>query len=387
MYTLASYAVLDWSAVIIKYELQDKSQTEKFESFVRLLFPKAAIIRGRSDNQEKFRESLKMIRKIGDDWVFYAGNVDHPFIASETKTLAACLTQAKKLKKKHKFVSIFYSHFGENQSLPNPQSYTYYKVAEIIDENKDCKTMFFTHNSPFFNSIQIMHVDMLAYWIESKDLAGKRLIRGESFSGLVDIPPHAIVVPNREICAHFDGYSHVKFHVPVDPNDVMPPQFIPDGFFEGKIKIAFGYPDYREGWVNVNPTKEKYSFRSTEDGTDLKLVPDALPLFWKGRIAKLDINPKADMGIMRKAYEKHLELMANPWPCHSALERKKMDLWILANALSYFVENPEELATVKDYGWKFNVLRKRALYAAIMAGYKIGLLKKKQKNAHKIDAA
>ncbi|MFH0876803.1 MAG: hypothetical protein V1863_01085, partial [Candidatus Omnitrophota bacterium] len=91
MYSLASYAVFDWSHVIIKYELADKTKTELFENFIKTLFPKAIVIRGRSDNQQKFKESVALIKKLGDEWVFYAGNNDHPFIASETGTLQRCL--------------------------------------------------------------------------------------------------------------------------------------------------------------------------------------------------------------------------------------------------------------------------------------------------------
>jgi hypothetical protein len=48
-------------------------------------------------------------------------------------------------------------------------------------------------------------------------------------------------------------------------------------------------------------------------------------------------------------------------------------------ALEYFAENPEALAAVKEYGHSFNVLRKKALYSLIMAGYGIGILRKRKK--------
>ena len=387
LYTLASYAVLNWSAVIIKYELQDKSQAERFESEVRRLFPKEklTLISGRSDTQEKFRESLKMIREMGDEWIFFAGNVDHPFVAPETKTLEACVKQAKKLKETHRFVSVGYSHFGESRSMANPKSYRYSRSAKLLGEDGNCISLLFPEGkSPvFFDSIQIVHRNMMEHWFESKDLAGKRVIRAESVSGLVGVPEHVLVIPKREACAHFDGYSHIKFHVPTDPNDVLPPLFIPHGFFEGKIRIAFGYDEYREGWVNINPTKRQYSFRSTADGTDLKLIPEDLPLFWKGRIEKLDINPDADMEAMKAAYGCDLELRANPWPCSGKLDRTRIRLVLYGRALSYYKDNPEALAAVKEYGYSFNVLRKKALYAAIMAGYKIGVFRKKRQPAAK----
>lgn len=381
MYTLASYAALDWSAVIIKYELQDKSKTDEFERFVKGIFPKAKIIRGRSDTQEKFRESLKMMREIGDEWIFFAGNVDHPFVASETQTLQACLVEAKRLKGKYPIVSVLYSHFGEARSMVDPTSYRHNKDVSVIGKNSFYTSVVFPEGkSPgFFDSIQVVHVDMMSHWFESKDMAGKRVIRAESVSGAVNVPQHALVIPKSEVCAHFDGYSHIKFHVPTDPNDVLPPLFIPKGFFERKITIAFGYPDYREGFVNINPMKEKYSFRDRVNGTDLKIMPESLPLFWKGRVEKLDINPKADMLAMQAAYERDLALRANPWPCKGALDRARIGLVLQWRALKYFVENPEALAAVKEYGYSFNVLRKKALYAMIIGGYKVGIFRKKEK--------
>ena len=57
LYTLISYAELDWSEVIIVYEFEKDlvHKKEEFESFVKNLWPKAHIFYGRSDNQKKFQ--------------------------------------------------------------------------------------------------------------------------------------------------------------------------------------------------------------------------------------------------------------------------------------------------------------------------------------------
>ena len=110
MYSLASYAELEWSHVIIKYELADKSKTAFFENFVKGLFPKAIIIRGRSDSQAKFVETLRLIETLGDEWVFYAGNADHPFISHEKGTLRRAMELANAMKKGHKYVTVWCSH-------------------------------------------------------------------------------------------------------------------------------------------------------------------------------------------------------------------------------------------------------------------------------------
>ncbi len=53
MYTLASYAELGFTNALIKYTLQDESKYDYFEQYVKSIFPKAIIIRGRSDSAEK----------------------------------------------------------------------------------------------------------------------------------------------------------------------------------------------------------------------------------------------------------------------------------------------------------------------------------------------
>ena len=381
MYTLASYAVLDWSNVIIKYEIQDTSKKEQFESFVKKLFPKAIIIYGRSDNQKKFRESLELMKKLGDEWIFYAGNTDHPFVAEETETLRACLKKARELKARHKFVSISYSHFLETRSIVDPDSYRFDKRLKVIDDSEKCTAVFYPdgQSALFVDSIIIMHIDMFEHIFCSVDLGNKRIIRSESLIGSLQPPEHVAVLPKNEICRHFDGYSHIQFHVPSDPNDLLPPLFIPDGFFEGKIRVAFGYDEYREGWVNMNPLKEKYSFRDSVNGTDLKSIPQALPLFWKDRIAEIDINKNADMAKIAAAYEKDLSRRAAPWVCKGAYSRLKMLASTYRWGFNYYKNNPEELFYLRNSGRLFLRLRKNMLYAAIMAGYKIGLFKKSQR--------
>ncbi|MDP3986694.1 MAG: hypothetical protein Q8P81_00540, partial [Nanoarchaeota archaeon] len=44
LYSLSSYSVINWSHVVIKYELENLNQKKRFETFVKKLFPKAIII-------------------------------------------------------------------------------------------------------------------------------------------------------------------------------------------------------------------------------------------------------------------------------------------------------------------------------------------------------
>lgn len=96
------------------------------------------------------------------------------------------------------------------------------------------------------------------------------------------------------------------------PSDIVPPLFIPAGFFEKKIKIRYGYSDYKKGWVNINPLIEKYSFEDSS-GADLKILLEEIPLFWKKRISCLDINKNIDCKKLEEARKKILDKIKNPF--------------------------------------------------------------------------
>ena len=101
---------------------------------------------------------------------------------------------------------------------------------------------------------------------------------------------HTTASPIKEICRHFDGYQHIM--IPIT-NNQCPAIDIPPGFFEDNIKIRYGYDDYKEGWVNINPKNTDY-YAYNKSGTDYKFTLDDLPLVWKNRISFIDSNPNID---------------------------------------------------------------------------------------------
>jgi hypothetical protein len=109
------------------------------------------------------------------------------------------------------------------------------------------------------------------------------------------------------------------------------------------MKIRFGFDDYKEGYVNINPLKEKYSFRDQENGTDMKIGLEDTPLFWKKRIKRLEINKNADMSKMKEAAEKIKHLHRNPFPKKSSLyyafSRFKTRFFIMLYKVS-FIRKP-----------------------------------------------
>ena len=307
-YTLASYKIFPWSKVIIKFDVANEKDRDPFIKYAKEIFPDAEIITHRSDNQKEYCETVEKICKLEDEWIFYAPNNDHPMITNDVDYIYKLLEKAIEFKKKYQFVSIIYSMFSEYCNINDLE---YYKDAKII-ENSDIATIVIKPKG-FYMSCQILHRDLIRYLFCSHDLGKVRIIRLEDIEKFFAIPNQLILSPKKEICAHFDGYSNT-YGTPtqITPNQV-PPLFIPNGFFENSIRIAYGYSDYRDGWVNINPSAKYYSFRSKKNGTDLKIGLQDIPLFWKDRIKEIDINQLADLNKLNKKRDAYFEVLHNPW--------------------------------------------------------------------------
>ena len=311
-YTLASYSPLKWSRILIKYELENPEFTGQFDSYIKSLFPNALIYHERSANQEEYRKSIELLKNFGDEWVFYSPNNDHPYICKSDGIIEKLIEKAEEHKSKaNNFVSIAYSHFPEfmnlckNKWLPG-------RDFEIIDECDICYVAKFPKGH--LVSISIVHIDLMERWFCGYDYGDKRIIRAEDVMNY-DHPEQIVIIPKVELCRHYDGYGHTRIFLGGArsiSSDMVPPLFIPDGFFAGKIKISFGYGKYRSGWVNVNPLIRKYSFQDPVSGTDLMYMVDDLPLFWKVKIALIDENKSADAKKMRRERDKKYSLLSNP---------------------------------------------------------------------------
>lgn len=331
LYTLASYAEIEWSEVIIKYELENIKQKKEFEREVKKLFPKAYIIYGRSDNQRKFQESVKIMNTFKDEWIFYAGNNDHPFMAPNKNTLNACLKKAKVLKKKHKWVSIIISHFTvfyNSVRKGNPFYEINNRGVKFLEADKNCIVALYPKGE--YHSMQIIHKDLLNHWFFYKDAGDTLIRRSEDIIPFTKRKDQIVIIPKKEICTHFDGEIHTDKTAFNLEHDLFPPLFIPSGFFKKNVKIAFGYDKYRKGWVNINPLIEKYSFEDLENGTDLKIGLEEIPLFWKEKIKKIDINPKLDKRKIKAAVERRNYNLRNPFP------KKSNIYWIVYRSKTRF---------------------------------------------------
>lgn len=319
MYCLASHANIKWKDVIIKYEIvpKDKKKEKIFEKFVRELWPKAKIIYGQSVKINQYKKISKIINKSKDNWIFYAANNDHPFMSADLDILNKCLKKAEELSKKYELVSVVYSHFPEPLHMARPGTTLHdigFPTSRILEENKNTIIAYFPKG--YTTSMQIANKNLFNHWIDIPVPESAPIWKLENVYNYFPKrkrPSQILVLPKKELFAHFDGYSHNKGTGYLVPSSLVPPLFIPPGFFEKKIKIAYGYNKLREGWVNINPLKKKYSFDDPKNGTDLKISIKDIPLFWKKRIQKIDINPKANLKELEAAAQERKRKIENAY--------------------------------------------------------------------------
>ncbi|PJA01530.1 hypothetical protein COX74_02285 [bacterium (Candidatus Gribaldobacteria) CG_4_10_14_0_2_um_filter_41_16] len=337
-YTLASYASVPWRHVIINYELDDHNEYKNFDNYLKNLFPSITITHKRSASNQEFSNSLDLIKKFDDEWIFYAVNNDHPMIAIDPNILNKALEKAAYFKKNNKYVSIIFSHFTEFINLPhpgNPFNAKFGKDAEIIDEDDNFITII--KKTGDNSGIQIIHSELFRHWFCSKNLGDARMIHPEDVSGKVFTFNQIIIIPKTEICAHFDASPHLLGTTIEIRYNQVPPLFIPNGFFEKKIKIAYGYKKYRNNWVNINPTIKKYSFENQKNGTDLKWTLDDIPYFWKNNISEIDKNPKINEKKFKKARDKAYNIKRNPWKPQNFIELSKKQITKSKFKIKYFI--------------------------------------------------
>ena len=307
-YSLASYKIFPWSKVIIKIDAEKLEDKQEFIKYAKEVFPDAEIIEHRSDNQKKYCKTINEICKLDDEWIFFAPNNDHPMVINDINYIHKIINHANQYKEKFEFISILYTMVS---AFADINITVHFKDAKVVNET-DLSLDVIKPNGYFMSGL-ILNKNLIKYLFCKYDLGNSRITRIEDLQGLVSINNQLVISPKKEICAHFDGHSNTYGNYAEITPDQSPPLFIPLGFFENNIKIAYGYDEYREGWVNINPAKKYFSFQSKKNRTDLKIGIDDIPLFWRHRISELDVNPKANMNYLQKKRNEYYDEFYNPW--------------------------------------------------------------------------
>jgi hypothetical protein len=274
LYTVASLAAIPyWSAAIFHIRLDDFYQPygPRIRDFIREEFGDRAIIYDwRNERQSQWRETIGRLMALPDDLVWYSCNHDHVFMDYGLEGLDRILGALAAEPEARK--SAYYSHWPEFCRVTRTQHPTDHTLRPdgVIAAR-------FQH----MDSIQIVSKPLLHSWWCEPDYGDRYLPRSD-WEDVYQCSPFRCFVPSRELCRHFDGYSHL-FDI-----TSVPPLSIPPGFFEKQIKILYCSPERREGWVHVNPLYPHYRTVDPE-GVDYKWVLDDIPLFWKNRVAAIEI--------------------------------------------------------------------------------------------------
>jgi len=298
LYTVLSYQNYPWKKIFINFEADPNFNTDEIKNRIKLELPNAFINIKRSSTGNEFSNFFKSISNE-NDWVFFSPNNDHPFTGPEIKKLDYLIKAAEKAEKKYnRNVSIYYSHFTETLNMINKKSYLYFyngNKFKILDEDRHCFIILAYHQP--LESMQIMRKSDL---IELFKLAGnRRAIRLESLSNYISNSheKHILIIPKFECCRHYDGYMHTLHNIKnyISANKV-PPLFIPDGFFEKKIKLKIGYNIRDDNSIYLNESSINYSFEDKINGADLKINYENIPDSWKSRIERKELcrNYKPD---------------------------------------------------------------------------------------------
>jgi hypothetical protein len=304
-YSLSSLASMySWKKAIINVELDPKVYKEQdyvdLENFINTEFLNIEVIYSRKRATLQ-KEWIDICQKLNSNFVFYLGNHDHIFVDSNNEHLVKLLEVAET--NYGQYSTLVMSHWPENirwaksgyigldQSVSNRLNTNY-----RIDENN----LYYQDIS--IDSLNILNKEVLKDWVLTCDWGNKVLPRMDGIGGNsiltirqslgIPLPQQEIIVPLKEQLRHFDGYMHQRIS-----NNTCPALSIPDGFFTKEIKIRFGYDDYKDGWVNINPFKENYRAYNI-DGVDDKILLEDIPLFWKNKIVEIDKNSDIDEEIM-----------------------------------------------------------------------------------------
>lgn len=148
--------------------------------------------------------------------VWLAGNHDHPLVD------ATLIEPLKRLFSYYdaSLMSVVYSHWSEfinealgHVSILHPEGFVSYGVADV-------------------HSIRVVTQALLRHWWFDHDYGHVELPRSDWWIGggpwnggriIVRSPMYDSFVPLREICRHFDGYSHIG----LGPDSPLPPLTIP----------------------------------------------------------------------------------------------------------------------------------------------------------------
>jgi hypothetical protein len=284
-YTLSSYAVICWDHVVIRYELEDKRLSQDFHDYCTSLFPTADIQPERSDTALKYLNALEKLSFLGNPWVFFSPNNDHPFLAHPA-VLDFTLNSASEidylLGPNHDLI-IPYSHYQEfhRSSSPLRPLWGYYGFNFTCIRLETQWGYLAIATRYLIDSINLCRLNHLLSIFANTKKSG-RVIRFEDTEFYLQNKKIFMFIPKHELCRHFDSYSGFRM------TEVVHPLFIPPGFFDKNINIEYTIGQ-KSSVLTINPVVNAFS--ASPSRPDFSSYLTELPYFWRPYVSSLTINP------------------------------------------------------------------------------------------------
>ena len=316
-YALASYSkCYPWTRAIIKVQLDEGYDSEKnrndIESFVKNEFKDIDLVFSNIRNLTQ-QDWIDTYSLLNDDLIYYCCNHDHIAMNDSFDYLKE-VVESIKTTYKNEYITLSFSHFSEGIRSAKCGGIGHNDPEPLnLNEEYKIEDKYMSYDGFCYDSINIISKNLYEDWflkgkwddalssyhpdtftsghvelsrIEGTGIIDLNFIRNQILQ--IPTPKQKIIIPYKETARHFDGYFHQGI-----TNNQAPSLDIPEGFFGSDMKIRYGYDDRKEGWININPKNEFY-YAFDKSGADYKFTLNEIPLFWKHRISKIDINPNID---------------------------------------------------------------------------------------------
>jgi hypothetical protein len=260
-YCLASTAVLEplvskfIFCITLAPELAHRHA--ELEEYIHGLFSsdKLELIWQRCDYGRDWKRICDQYLDDPDEPVWLACNDDHIFVDTNLDMVESAINWLA-LDPDPNAV-MYYSHWPEQMRMSK-----HYNGELTSDGN------FIRYDWETYDGIMMLKAGRLKqYW--ERDYGDASMFKVDylgAFHGYVC--PGPVYAPTKEIVRHYEGYSHVNDNMPQTLENIVPPLFIPPGFFENDLKIAIGFHERDDSWTNFNPASQ-WLYNAKPSGTEI----------------------------------------------------------------------------------------------------------------------
>ena len=222
-----------------------------------------------------------------NELVWLACNDDHIFIDSNLGMVASAIEHLKADPDPNAIM--YYSHWPEQMRMS-------YKLGGQLTTDGN----FIKYQWENFDGIMILKAGRLnKYW--ERDYGDAQMFKVDYLGAYHNyICPGTVYAPTKEMVRHYEGYSHVNDQMEQTLANIVPPLFIPPGFFDEQINIRIGYYERDDDCVNFNPSAEKL-YNVVQSGTDYRWTEKDIPLCWQDKVKYIMTSQTWDDTELNKA--------------------------------------------------------------------------------------